>query len=118
MAKGDKPVVKLYGKRKRDADQKLPEYVDVGAFWQEDGRLSGSWSRDIVAIKVKLRDGSEVVVKPQDYFCNLRDDREMIDAGELRREVQKRKAAAKPANDAPPSFDEAPPDFDDDDIPF
>lgn len=111
MAKGDKPVVKLYGKRKRDADQKLPEYVDVGAFWQEDGRLSGSWSRDIVAIKVKLRDGSEVVVKPQDYFCNLRDEREQQSA-------PPRRAASKSANDAPPSFDDAPPDFGDDDIPF
>lgn len=104
-----RPVVKVFGKRKKDGDPALPEYVDLAAWWvNDDGRLGGQWSRDLVAIKVKDRDGKTHVLTAEQlksYFCNLRDDREGAPAPR----------AAKPA----PRADEGPPDFGDDgDLPF
>lgn len=112
MAKGDKPVVKLYGKRKNNAPEGSPEYADIGAFWvSDDGKgLSGMWSRDVVAIKIRDRAGKEHVIKPEHYFCNLRDDRDQVPMSAISGAVAKAKAAAA-SNDAPP-------DFGDDDIPF
>ena len=105
MAKGDKPVVKVFGKRKNSAPPEAPEYADLAAFWlNEDGKLGGTWSRDIVAIKMKTRDGKTIVIDPAHYFCNLRDERE------TRPEAPR---AARPAA-APAEL----PDFGDDDIPF
>jgi len=101
-----KPVVKVYGKRKGETTG--PEYVDVAAFWvNDDGRLGGQWSKDIVAVKVRPRDGGEpYVVKLSDYFCNLRDERE----GSQR--------AGRPApNQVRKQRREEPPDFGDDDLP-
>ena len=106
MAKGDKPVVKVYGKRKNTAPPEAPEYADLAAFWlNEDGKLGGMWSRDIIAIKMRTRDGATVVVDPAHYFCNLRDEREAAT-----------RPAARPAAKAPAAS--AAPDFGDDDIPF
>lgn len=100
MGAGDKPVLKVYGKRKSGDG---PEYVDVAAFWNSDrGGLSGKWDKRIVA--VKLEDGT--IIKLADYYCNARDN----SAGQptTRREAPPKKPAA----------DDPPPDFGDDDIPF
>jgi len=115
-----KPSVKVYGKKKQNAAPELPAFLDLAAFWvNDDGRLSGQWSRDIVKIRVKDRDGKVHDLDAAalgSYFCNLRDDREMVDANALRAAANRRQAQ-KPADAAPPSFDAAP-DFGDDDIPF
>jgi hypothetical protein len=117
MAKGDRPVAKLYGKRMTKADQSLPEYLDIAAFWEKDGKLSGMWSRDIVAIKIKTRDGKEHVIKAigDSYFCNFRDDRaaSTLPASVTKR-VEKRPPTAADFG-ADPFVDG---DFGDDPIPF
>lgn len=101
MGAGDKPVLKVYGKRKSGDG---PEYVDVAAFWNSDrGGLSGRWDKRIVA--VKLEDGT--VVKLADYYCNTRDNR---DAGQPT--TQRQAPPKKPAADDPPPFDDS------DDFPF
>ena len=86
-----------------------PEYADLAAFWlNEDGKLGGMWSRDIIAIKMRTRDGKTIVIDPAHYFCNLRDERE------TRAEAPR---AARPAATRPAAAP-AEPDFGDDDIPF
>jgi len=116
---GGKPIVKLYGKRKKDGDPALPEFLDVAAFWlNDDGKLGGQWSRDIVAIKMKDRDGKQFVVSAEQlkaYFCNLRDDREQIPMAAVSAAVAKAKATRAASA---PDASSAPPDFGDDDIPF
>lgn len=107
-----KPIVKLYGKRKKDGDASLPEFLDVAAFWlSDDGtRLNGQWSRDIVAIKMKDREGRPYVVTAEQlkaYFCNLRDDREQQQAPRQQRAPK----ATSPALDAPPDFGDDPDDL-------
>jgi len=99
-----KPVLKVYGKRK-SGETSGPEYVDLAAFWaNDDGRMGGQWSRDIVGVKVQPRDGGKpYVVDLKDYFCNLRDERE----GSQR--------AGRPApNPVRKQRREEPPDFGDD----
>jgi len=80
MAKGDRPVVRIVGKRKRDAAPELPEYLNIASFWvSDDGAgLSGRWDRDIVKIQVSMKDGTCVTVSDLNglYFCNLQDNRE------------------------------------------
>lgn len=112
MAKGDKPVAKLYGKKKQNGSERLPEYIDIAAFWNGERGLSGQWSRDIVKLRIKQRDGSVIDLSGeelQQYFCNFRDDRQQAPAT--------RPAQRAQSNPQGPPVD-APPDFGDDDIPF
>ena len=107
MAKGDRPVVRIVGKRKRDAAPELPEYLNIASFWvSDDGAgLSGRWDRDIVKIQVSMKDGTCVTVSDLNglYFCNIQDNR----GGQQR--------AGRPApNPVRKQRREEPPDFGDD----
>lgn len=112
MAKGDKPCFKVTGKRKPNAPQDLPQYIDILAGWdapERPGGLSTMWDRRIVSVTVQDRDGRTATLDLSDYYCNIRDERRE-DAP--RRREQKREA---PADGPPPDFGPPP---DDSDIPF
>lgn len=114
MSGGSKPVLKVFLKRKGEGE---PKFVDLAAFWQRDnGMLGGSLAREVVAIKVRDRDGKEHVIRAEDcakdgtYYVNVRDEREAPRAATPQRKPSVRR-------EPPPDFDNGP-EFGDDDIPF
>lgn len=100
---GEKPVVKLVFKSKELIDGKT-RYVNIAAYWEREGRLSGGLDRKIRGVVVHYEDGTKEALSANDWFLNLYDDRT---APSAKREVAKKPAAKPPAGG-----------FDDDDIPF
>lgn len=117
MSGGSKPVLKVFLKRKGEGE---PKFVDLAAFWQRDnGMLGGSLAREVVAIKVRDRDGKEHVIRAEDcakdgsYYVNVRDERDVVPMSVVKNAVDAAKAKRQQQRE-----DMAPPEFGDDDIPF
>lgn len=75
MSKGSKPDVSLTMR----LTAKGSGFMPLGAFWRRDGELRGGWDANVVEVRVRYKDGSEVVVRKQadgrfmDHYLNLKD---------------------------------------------
>ena len=119
MGKGDRPVFRVSAKRKPNAPQDNPQFVDILAGWDapdRPGGLSAMWDRSIVSVVVRDRkSGETVTIDLADYYCNIRDERGE-QAPPPRREGRREQRSdepAPPANDTPPDFGD-----EDDSLPF
>ena len=81
---GNKPAFKVQAKSKNTDTR-----VNILAVWDNNGRLSGTLDRDVVAVKVKLPDGSVVELTNDHAWFNVYDNREDNEQNQTQTPTQK-----------------------------